>query len=80
MTGQIADIWQLKHDIKLVLLKHLTGKCAEHSKKALEWVRPNITTFVESVDRDLDRFARDVIPVGEKLDAELEANKHGKGK
>jgi hypothetical protein len=78
MTDQIDDILELKIEIMVLVAKHLTGKCAQHQKKAMEWVRVNINTFVSSVERDLDYFAKNVIPVGEKLDAELREHKRRK--
>jgi hypothetical protein len=79
MTGQIDDLWEFKEDIRRIVLKHMTGPTKKHANKAMEWVRVNINKFAESVDRDLDYFAKNVIPVGEKLDAKLEQNNKPKG-
>lgn len=70
MSPNIDDTFEFKQDVLAVLKKHLAGPCKKHFSKAIEWVRPNMRTFVESVERDLNYFAANVIPVGEKLDAE----------
>lgn len=74
----IDDTLEFKLDAKALVQKHLCGKCKKHSAKALEWVAPNLRTFVESVERDLEYFVKRVIPVGEKLDQEKEEIDRGK--
>jgi hypothetical protein len=68
----IDDTLELKREITDVVRKHLTGKCAQHADKVMEWVRTNIRVFVDTVESDLAYFAERIIPIGEKLDAELE--------
>jgi len=70
MKVQIDDRFDLINDVTEIVRRHLWDKCALHPDKSLEWIRPNIRTFVDSVIRDLEYFAREVIPVGEKLDTE----------
>ena len=74
MTGQIDDLWEFKNHIRAVIRQHLAGDCVRHPDKSLEWLRENINQFTENVDRSLAHFAKWIIPIGEKLDAERRDN------